>query len=183
MLPPPLQHQLLDVARRSIEHGLHHGAALAVDGADFGEALQQQRASFVTLTIDSQLRGCIGTLEAYRPLVEDVAGNAYAAAFQDPRFRPLTASEFGPLHIHVSVLSPSTPMAFSGEADLVSQLRPGIDGLIIQQGARRATFLPSVWEQLPSAAEFFMHLKQKAGIGTAGGDLQAWRYTTESFSE
>lgn len=183
MLAPALQRQLLGIARQSIEHGLRHGSALAIDPADFSAPLRQPQASFVTLTIDGQLRGCIGTLEVYRSLVEDVAGNAYAAAFQDPRFRPLGAAELAPLLIHVSVLSPSMPMTFSGEEDLLRQLRPGVDGLVIQQGSRRATFLPSVWEQLPEPTQFLLHLMQKAGIGAARGDLQAWRYTTESFSE
>lgn len=183
MLPVPLQQQLLRVARQSIAYTLDNGREFMLRAADFSDELQQRRATFVTLTIQGQLRGCIGTLEAYRPLVEDVAGNACAAAFQDPRFAPLARPELERIVIHVSVLSPSEPMTFSSEDDLVRQLRPGIDGLIIQQGSRRSTFLPSVWEQLPDPAKFLLHLKHKAGIGSTHGDLQAWRYTTESFSE
>ncbi len=173
---------LLGVARESIGHGLEAGSPLPVRGPDYEQALQAVRASFVTLNIEGALRGCIGALEAKLPLVEDVAQHAFAAAFQDPRFPRLTQSELPHLDIHISILTPNEPMQFDGEADLLGQLRPGIDGLIIAQGSRRATFLPSVWESLPDPAQFLAHLKLKAGLGNRNSPepLQAWRYTTES---
>ena len=173
---------LLSLARESIASGLKTGKPLPVRLSDYEKALQAVRASFVTLNIAGKLRGCIGSLEAKLPLVEDVAQHAFAAAFQDPRFPRLAESEFPQLDIHISILTPSEPVDFDDEADLLRQLRPGTDGLIIAQGSRRATFLPSVWVSLPEPADFLAHLKRKAGI--AGGDstepLQAWRYTTES---
>ena len=171
---------LLGIARDSIGHGLDAGDPMVA--SNYERALQAVRASFVTLNIEDRLRGCIGALEAKRPLVEDVAAHAFAAAFQDPRFPRLTHSEFPRLDIHISILTPSEPIQFDGETDLLGKLRPGIDGLIIAQGGRRATFLPSVWESLPDPAQFLAHLKLKAGLGdrTSTEPLQAWRYTTES---
>ncbi len=143
----------------------------------------QKRATFVTLTIGGQLRGCIGMLEACRPLAEDVANNAYAAAFEDPRFPPLTKKEFEKLEIHISVLSPPEEMLFSSEEDLLRQIRPGIDGLILQEGFRRGTFLPSVWGELPEKELFWAHLKLKAGLSAAywADTVRVFRYTTEYF--
>lgn len=174
---------LLQLAGDSIRHGLQHGTPLAVKAADYPPTLQARRASFVTLQRQGQLRGCIGHLEAVAPLVEDVADNAFAAAFRDPRFPPLRELELEGLDIHISVLTPSSPMRFSSEADLISQLRPGIDGLILQDGASRGTFLPSVWESLPDPADFFRHLKLKAGLSPLhwSNQLQVSRYETESF--
>lgn len=176
------QTALLRVAADSIQHGLKLGSAMRVIVADFPESLRVERATFVTLEIRGRLRGCIGMLEACRPLVEDVAENAFAAAFDDPRFPPLRASEFDELDIHVSVLSPPEPMSFTDEEDLLRQLRPGVDGLIISDGRRRATFLPSVWEELPEPRAFLAHLKQKAGLraGHWSATFRAERYTAES---
>jgi len=155
---------------------------MGVKVADYDESLQAIRASFVTLNIEGRLRGCIGALEARMPLVADVAEHAFAAAFRDPRFPPVSESELSSIHIHISILTPSSPIDFEDEADLLRQLRPGEDGLIIAKGNRRATFLPSVWESLPDKAQFLQHLKQKAGIDDDSDDpLQAWRYTTESI--
>lgn len=182
----PDQHALLlRVARASINHGLEHQRPLAVDPADFPAPLQQPRASFVTLTLDGMLRGCIGSLEAQRPLVADVACNAYAAAFQDPRFPPLTGPERDNIRIQISVLGKPVPMTFYSESDLVRQLRPRKDGLIIEDGVRRGTFLPSVWESLPEPREFLCQLKLKAGLSENywSDTLRVYRYTTESFSE
>lgn len=175
--------RLLELAARSIEHGLERGAPLSIDPQDYPEALQAGRATFVTLQIGGQLRGCIGVLQAFRPLVVDVAQNAYAAAFEDPRFPGLRPAEFPRLEIHISVLSPAEPLRFSSEADLLDQIRPGIDGLILQDRGQRGTFLPSVWEQLPRPEQFLEHLKRKAGLpfGHWSDTLQVARYTTESF--
>jgi AmmeMemoRadiSam system protein A len=122
-------------------------------------------------------------LEACRPLAEDVAENACAAAFEDPRFEPLTKKEFEKLEIHISVLSPPEELIFSSKENLLSQIRPGTDGLILQDGFRRGTFLPSVWEELPSKELFLAHLKQKAGLPADywSDTLRVFRYTTEYF--
>ncbi|WP_456372266.1 AmmeMemoRadiSam system protein A [Thiolapillus sp.] len=183
-LNPQQRKTLLEIARASIMNGLRAGAPLAVNPDDFDPALQEQRASFVTLNIQGQLRGCIGHLEAIQPLVRDVTQNAYSAAFSDPRFAPLRSREFDQLSIHISVLSPARPLQFDSEADLLRQLRPGVDGLILEEGPYRGTFLPSVWEQLPSPELFLAHLKQKAGLPSNywSDSLRVSRYTTESFS-
>ena len=143
---------LLVTARDSIAHGLRTGKPLTVDVAAYDPELQVERATFVTLNKFGELRGCIGHLEAIQPLIADVAENAFNAAFRDPRFQPVSASEFDDLEIHISVLSLPEPMVFTSEADLLRQIRPGIDGLILEEGIYRGTFLPSVWEQLPDPA-------------------------------
>ncbi|MFA7256913.1 MAG: AmmeMemoRadiSam system protein A [Kiritimatiellales bacterium] len=145
--------------------------------------LLEKRATFVTLTIGGQLRGCIGMLEACRPLAEDVVANACAAAFEDPRFPPLTKKEFEKLEIHISVLSPPEEMSFISEEDVLNQIRPGLDGLILQDGFHRGTFLPSVWEELPQKELFWAHLKRKAGLPANywSDTVRVFRYTTEYF--
>lgn len=155
---------LLALAGRSIDHGLAKGGPLTVDPAEHAAELRRTGAAFVTLKRDGRLRGCIGSPQAHRPLVLDVADNAFRAAFKDPRFKPLTPAERSGLALSLSVLSPATPMRFSGEADLLSQLRPHIDGLIIADNGRRALFLPSVWEQISDAHIFLSQLKAKAGL-------------------
>lgn len=175
---------LLKIARASIEHGLQTGRPLSIDLNAYEPALTNQAASFVTLERHGQLRGCIGMLEAQRPLVQDIAENAFAAAFRDPRFPPLSAEEFKDLDLHISILSAAEAISFISEQDLISQLQPGIDGLILQDGYRRGTFLPSVWEQLPEPRQFLRHLKQKAGLPADywSDKLKAYRYNTETFS-
>ena len=172
---------LLQVARDSIQHGLQTGKPLAVNLADYPAELTEQRATFVTLEKHSQLRGCIGMLEAVRPLVKDIAENAFSAAFRDPRFPPLQADELEDLDIHLSILTPAEPMVFSSEQDVLSQLQPGIDGLILEEGYRRGTFLPSVWESLPEPRQFLRHLKQKAGLPPDywSKNIRIYRYRTE----
>jgi len=174
---------LLDTAWESIRHGLQHGTALAVEAADFAAPLSEAGASFVTLHRRDELRGCIGSLQAFRPLVSDVAENAFAAAFRDPRFSPLRAQELGDLTLDISVLSAPQSMRFSTEQDLLQQLQPHRDGLILQEGSRRGTFLPSVWESLPEPERFLQHLKIKAGLAPDhwSQDIQVWRYSTECF--
>jgi len=179
------QETLLHLAAESIRYGLEHGQPLPVNSTAYGPELQDKGASFVTLHIGGALRGCIGTLEAHRPLVVDTAHNAFAAAFSDPRFAPLSHAEFKHLDIHISVLNPAQPMDFTSEADLISQLRPGIDGLILQAGRRRGTFLPAVWESLPEPTDFVRHLKIKAGLPTDhwSDTIEVYRYTTQSFPQ
>jgi len=175
--------QLLDLAKSSILHGLQTGKPLTVDPACLPPELMEPRATFVTLHKDHELRGCIGTLKAVRPLAEDIAENAFAAAFRDYRFPPLADDEFERLEIHLSILTPPEPIAFSSEADLLRQLRPGVDGLVIEEGARRGTFLPSVWELLPDARQFLRHLKQKAGLPADywSDTVRVSRYETEAI--
>jgi AmmeMemoRadiSam system protein A len=175
------QQRLLDLAKSSIQHGLQKGRPLKVNLADFPAELTEHRATFVTLHKHHQLRGCIGMLEAVRPLAEDIAENAFLAAFKDPRFPPLTDDEFGELEIHLSILTPAEPVAFTSEQDLITQLQPGIDGLILEAGHRRSTFLPSVWEQLPEPEQFLWHLKQKAGLAPDywSDNIRIYRYRTE----
>lgn len=161
----------------------HHGKMPGISLSDFPESLRRKGACFVTLEKNGSLRGCIGSLEARLPLVEDVAKNTVSAAFADPRFPPLQSSEMNDVQISLSVLSPAEAMTVSDEEDLLRQLRPDIDGLILQDGYNRATFLPSVWQQLPQKQQFLNHLKQKAGFGTSywSDSLKFWRYTTEYF--
>jgi AmmeMemoRadiSam system protein A len=175
------QGYLMELACASIRHGLKQGRPLPVDLTSLPPELKPLRATFVTLQRHGQLRGCIGLLEASRPLAEDIACNAYAAAFQDPRFPPLRESECEGLEIHLSLLTPAEPMAFHSEQDLLDQFQPGVDGLILAEGPRRGTFLPSVWEQLPTRQEFWEHLKLKAGLPTGywSDTLKVWRYRAE----
>ncbi len=184
LLTPTQCEILLDVAAEAIEHQLTQHQPLPVTHTHYDATLQAKRATFVTLHLQQQLRGCIGILEAHQALVNDVAQNAHAAAFKDPRFSPVTASEAGQLQIHVSVLNPAEEIPFSSEQDLIAQLQSGIDGLILEEGENhRATFLPSVWQQLPSPQEFLKQLKQKARLPVDywSETLRIYRYTTESF--
>lgn len=142
-------------------------------------------ATFVTLTQNEHLRGCIGSLEAWRPLAEDVRENALAAAFRDPRFLPLSAEELPGTRLEVSLLTPAEPMHFKSEADALAQLQPGVDGLILECAGRRATFLPQVWEQLPERHQFLSHLKQKAGFpgNFWNTDVRLSRYRVKKWKE
>jgi AmmeMemoRadiSam system protein A len=175
--------QLRNLAHKSIEHGLQHRAPLPLSVEDFPEKLREKAATFVTLQKHGQLRGCIGALQAVRALVEDVTCNAFAAAFSDPRFPPVAAGEIIALELHISVLTPAVEMRFDCEESLLRQIRPEEDGLILQEGARRGTFLPSVWEQLPDARDFLRHLKRKAGLPPDywSDTLRMFRYGTEQF--
>ena len=163
-LNPQQRQQLLTLAKESIAYGLENGQPLPVTLQDYSEPLQQIAATFVTLQLDGQLRGCIGTLEAQTSLVQDVVQHAFAAAFQDPRFAPLSEQEFKQLEIHLSILTPPEPLAVENEEDLLAKLRPNIDGLVLEEGYHRATFLPAVWQQLSEPKAFLQHLKQKAGL-------------------
>lgn len=174
---------LRTLARASIQAGLA-GERLAVEIDTHTPALRAPGATFVTLHVERELRGCIGTLEARDPLVLDVVTNAYSAAYRDPRFPGLTRVEFERLDLHISILSPPEPLAVESEEDLLAQLRPGIDGLILAEGQRRGTFLPAVWDALPEPRLFVQHLKQKAGLPSDywSATLAVARYTTESIS-
>ncbi len=177
------RHSLKSIARQSILHGLQFGSPPPLDLTQLPEALTQQAATFVTLEKQGQLRGCIGTLEAVRPLAEDVVTNSFSAAFRDPRFPPVNTEEMEDIDIHLSILNPAQPMDIQSEADLIAQLRPGVDGLILDDGMHRATFLPSVWQSLPEPSDFVQQLKRKAGLSPEDWpvEMRAYRYTTDSF--
>ncbi|MBT7941815.1 MAG: AmmeMemoRadiSam system protein B [Alphaproteobacteria bacterium] len=176
--------EILKLAERSIHHGLNHGTPVPLGDDDQSVDLMENGACFVTLKKGGQLRGCIGSTEAYRPLSTDVVENAFRAAFKDPRFPALTTEELDGLELSVSVLSPQTPMTFTGEADFLGQLQPGVDGLIIEDAGRRALFLPSVWAQLPTPETFVEHLKRKAGMARDhwSDGFRAWRFTAEEIA-
>jgi AmmeMemoRadiSam system protein A len=184
-MPFPEQYRtvLLDTAWQSIEHGLANGSPLRVKPDEFDQPLREPGASFVTLHHQGELRGCIGSLEAYRPLINDVAENAFAAAFRDPRFPPLKAPELGDLTLDISLLSHPEAIPFDTEQDLLNEIRPNVDGLILRDGVHRGTFLPSVWESLPDRVQFLNQLKLKAGLTPDywSDAVEVWRYTTESF--
>ena len=139
----------------------------------------------MTLRSGGDLRGCIGSLQARRPLGIDVRANAVAAAFDDPRFAPLRPSEYAGIDVEVSVLSAASPLPVASEYDLHMQLRAGVDGLILQFGSSRSTFLPQVWEMLPSVRDFVEELKRKAGLPREfwSDELRFSRYTVEKFTE
>ena len=179
------QQLLLALARNTIATALSTGQNPPVRLDDFPKELRNIQSSFVTLRLNEQLRGCIGALQAREALVVDVAKHAYAAAFRDPRFPPLTASEFEQVTIEVSVLSPQIEIPCKSEAELLQCLQPNVDGLTLRDGHQHATFLPSVWEQLPNKKQFLQQLKRKAGMPDNywSKSLQVSRYTTTQFEE
>jgi len=173
---------LIPIARATISNAL--GKPYNATNEDL-PWLHEKGASFVTLTQNEQLRGCIGTLEAHRPLLIDVKANAHAAAFRDPRFSPLTAYELDSTEIEISLLSAMQPLVFSGEHDALAQLQPGIDGVVFEFGHYRSTFLPQVWEQLPDADVFMAHLKHKAGLQPSfwNEEVKLYRYAVSKWKE
>jgi len=176
---------LLALARTSIEAALRRGAYIDPQLDEAPIELLAPRACFVTVRDDRGLRGCIGTLDATRPLAESVWRYAHAAAFNDPRFPALRPDEWRRCHLHISVLTPPEPLLIASEAELLGALRPGTDGLILERGAARATFLPAVWDDIADAQTFVRQLKLKAGWSADfwAPDVRAWRYESESFGE
>lgn len=172
---------LLPIARNAITSALGSSTVALTDAP----WLQEQGATFVTLTQAGELRGCIGTLEAHRPLHEDVTANALAAAFRDPRFPPLQRAEFGHTRVEISLLSTREPITFESQQHALAQLRPGIDGIIFEYGYYRSTFLPQVWEQLPDPETFMAHLKLKAGLApdSWAAGVKLARYTVTKWQE
>lgn len=168
---------LIAIAREAIEHV---DDEITTWEADW---LRQPGATFVTLRLDGDLRGCIGSLEARRPLGEDVAANARAAAYRDPRFPPVTPPEIVRLGVEVSLLSAQQPFPVTCEAEAVERLRPGVDGVCLSFREFRSTFLPQVWESIPEAARFLAELKRKAGLPPSfwHPDVRLSRYTVEKF--
>ncbi|MEE2658623.1 MAG: AmmeMemoRadiSam system protein A [Candidatus Latescibacterota bacterium] len=182
----PDQHVLIGVAHDSITYGVAHGQSPSTPDINvYSPPLREVCSSFVTLRDAAQaLRGCIGSVEAVRPLVEDVSYNAYAAAFRDPRFLPLQSSELEGMHLHISVLSELEVLAVDSEQELLGRLRPGVDGLLLQEGSCRSTLLPAVWKYLTEPEGFVAELKAKAGLPCDhwSDSLQVSRYTVESYS-
>jgi AmmeMemoRadiSam system protein A len=179
-LSPEEKQILLRLARQSIEHGLNYRRALEVDARQYPPLLQEPWGVFVTLHLHGKLRGCIGTLQARDSLVANVAEYAYLAAFRDSRFNILTWDEFPDLHLQISLLSQTVPLAFETEDELLSLIEPGVDGLVLDAGYHRGTFLPSVWEQLPEKKVFWSHLKEKSGLPADfwSNDVRVSRYRT-----
>lgn len=184
-LSPEDKRTLSEIARAAIEHGLTSDTPLAIPLEMRGGSVGRPGACFVTLTRHDKLRGCMGSLVPERALIEDVANSARNAAFHDPRFPPLGAAELDGLRIQISVLSEPVSLDAASEEALRAQLRPGVDGVILIEGERRGTFLPSVWATLPTAQEFVGQLKRKAGLPADywSESIRFERYTTESWSE
>ena len=186
-LSPQERQFLLAFARQTIESALSSRDMPEPAESDLTPRLLAPGAAFVTLhTRGHELRGCIGSLVAHRTLIEDVRANALAAAFEDPRFSPVTARELPDLVIEVSVLTAPEPLAYDGPEDLILKLRPNVDGVLIERGWNRATFLPQVWEQLPEPEEFLAHLCYKAGLPANAWrrpDLKVSTYQVEEFHE
>ncbi|MGB7903414.1 MAG: AmmeMemoRadiSam system protein A [Steroidobacteraceae bacterium] len=180
-LEPAARQVVLQTAATSIQAKLGLVEAAPPEATGRRGVLGEPRASFVTLTIDGELRGCCGTLEPVRPLLLDVWSNAQASAFRDPRFPPLTAREWRCTSLEVSLLTPCERMAVSTEQQLLLELVPGRDGLVFEWRGLRATFLPKVWEHVAGPRDFLHRLKEKAGLRADfwAADVQVWRYETE----
>ncbi len=178
--------KLLQTARSAIEEKLSGSAGGLNETTGVPSHLKEPYGTFVTLNKNGALRGCIGSLTAREPLIDGVRRNAVNAAFEDPRFPPLSKEELNRIKIEVSVLTRPVPLDYSGGADLLEKLNPGIDGVIIRKGARQATFLPQVWDQLPDKKTFLSHLCLKAGLPAdawAAGNLEVSTYRVQAFEE
>jgi AmmeMemoRadiSam system protein A len=178
---PDLGPLLLAHARHAIARAL----GVEAPPAPADPRLAERGATFVTLKEDGELRGCIGSLNAHRPLGKDVADNALGAAFRDPRFAPVTAEDWPRLRVEVSLLSEPEFMDFRDEGDVLARLRPGIDGVIFFNGCQKATFLPQVWEQLPAPRDFMAALKRKAGLSADfwGPNVMIATYQVQKWKE
>jgi AmmeMemoRadiSam system protein A len=180
------RHYLLKLAREAITSRLRGESPPPVDPDSLPKSLSLDGASFVTLTKQGELRGCIGSLEPRRALALDVRENAIGAAFHDPRFPPMRLHELQDLHIEISVLSSPRPLTYDSPDDLIEQLQPDVDGVVIERGWNRATFLPQVWEKLPDPHSFLEHLCRKAYLPADayhGPDLDVYTYQVEKFEE
>lgn len=181
MLDTSKEQTLLHLARAAIAEEL----GFVSHGLPRTAWLEEPGATFVTLALHGQLRGCIGSLEAHRPLIDDVRYNAVAAAFQDPRFAPLTKEEFADVIIDVALLSTPEPIHFSSEKDALTQLNPGLDGVTLEYGSHHATYLPQAWAQLPDPQVFLAHLKSQAGLPEDfwSDDIKLSHYTIRRWRE
>ena len=192
MLPSPCvklsdqqQRQLLDIARRSIAEGFDTGAPLPLQLEGLEPEMREPAAVFVTLTQAGELRGCVGSLQAHDPLVRAVANSAFNSAFLDRRFAPLRRDELESTDIEISVLSAMQELPLESRDELLQNLEPGIDGLVIEEGDRRATFLPQVWDKIDTPEAFVEQLMLKAGLpaGHWSKDIRVQRYRTLSFGD
>ena len=177
---------LLDVARRTIEQRLFDRKGPKKSDADMPAICNEYRGTFVTLTIQGGLRGCIGHITPQETVLEGIKVNAINAAFRDPRFRPLSGNEWKNVQIEISILTDPKPLSYAGPSDLLKKLRPDVDGVIIKKGYHQSTFLPQVWEQLPKKEEFLTHLCVKAGLNGdewKKGDLEVSTYQVQAFEE
>lgn len=177
---------LLKLARESIKSRLEAKPTPQIEESQIDKELKEIRGVFVTLTINGNLKGCIGHIEPVQELYKDVIQNSMAAAFDDPRFSPLTANELKSVIIEISVLSPPQPLLYKDADDLLQKLTPGRDGVVIKKGFYRATYLPQVWEDLPDKENFLASLCQKAGMDEnewRQGELEVETYTVEMFEE
>jgi len=177
--------RLLEIARQSIESGLSGGELLRLDSQQLDGTLLAQLGVFVTLTRLEELRGCMGALESSNPLAHTVVSCAFNAAFRDPRFPRLSTSEMADTRIEISVLSQMEPLAVTDRTNLLDQLRPHVDGLLLEDGRYRSTFLPGVWEKISDPDEFLQQLLLKAGLSSDywSETIRFQRYYTISFSE
>lgn len=177
---------LVETARKTIQMALFNPKGKSDQEMPASPKFQERRGTFVTLTVNGALRGCIGHIIPQESLIEGVKVNAMNAAFRDPRFRPLSKPEFDKIKVEVSILTTPKPLAYTDADDLLAKLKPGTDGLIIRQGYHQATFLPQVWDQLPDKKDFLSHLCQKAGLA---GDawlfdkLEVHTYQVQAFEE
>lgn len=177
---------LLQLARQALEHGVRGTKLPPLDWSSLPERLRAPGATFVTLTIGGALRGCVGALEPYQPLAEDVREHAIAAALEDYRFPPVRPEELDRIRIEVSVLTRPQPLEYESPGELLSRLRPQVDGVILQDGLRRATFLPQVWEKIPDPADFLDNLCYKMGVAPdlwRRKHLDVFTYQVEEFHE
>jgi uncharacterized protein len=185
-LTPEEQKTLLHLARQALEYGVKGGSLPPLDSSVLTPRLREDGATFVTLTEAGRLRGCIGALEPYQSLAQDVREHAVAAALEDPRFPPVSVREVSRINIEVSRLTRPVPLQYRDADDLLSRLRPHVDGVILRDSFRRATFLPQVWEKIPDPAEFLDNLCYKMGANP-----DSWRkkhfevliYQVEEFRE
>jgi AmmeMemoRadiSam system protein A len=177
------QEVLRKVALDSIRHGLETGEPLEPDLDEFDEKLKAPGAVFVTLNRQGHLRGCVGSFEASRPLLQDVARNAYSAAFMDFRFPPVSEVELREIEVHISLLTPLEPLEVASREDLLEKLRPGVDGLLLDDPPHRSTFLPQVWESLQDPEDFLGELLMKAGLPRDhwSNTIKFRRYAVEEF--
>ena len=185
-LSPKDRQYLLKLAREAIVCHLRDEEPPPIDLAALSQSLTREGTCFVTLTRHGELRGCIGSLEASRPLVEDVRQHAVAAARDDFRFPSVSLDELDDLQIEISVLSIPEPLSYDGPDDLIAKLRPNVDGVVIERGWNRATFLPQVWEKIPDPHEFMEHLCRKAylpGDAYREPGLDVYTYQVEKFEE
>jgi len=177
---------LVETARKTIQKALFNPKDKSEPDTPSSPKFQERRGTFVTLTLNGALRGCIGHIIPQESLIDGVRVNAMNAAFRDPRFRPLSQSEFEKIRVEVSILTAPKPLAYTDANDLLAKLKPGTDGLIIRKGYHQATFLPQVWEQLPNKKDFLTHLCLKAGLAGdawAYDELEVHTYQVQAFEE